>query len=470
VKATRSHIKRCPHGGVIPALHKIKEFGIPQVIRKCLGTRNYRALYGYEDIFIAWMLTSFCGGSRLDHITKLKKKLSIIKGLKLPSHDTIGRCLKTLATETFTTRRVSKAAEGKISHTKYNDNIQLNRMLIMATIRMGLLKKGHYYKLDIDATFVPTKCFDAAKSKHYKKLGYSPMVCLIGNLPVFISMRSGNASAAFDITKCLAQCIALLEEQGIKISRVISDAAGQNKSLLEMLDSKGIKYNVRMPLRSNNLGLVKGLKDVEWRETEIRTTNSIWECEIASLPYTMHKSEMKCRIICLKVPDEKTRKWNENQEEKERRELVDKKLETLFKKQRLKKCGKNLSHGAWVNYKGYDYKLIITNDLKAQPEQIVLEYNKRGGAERNFEYMKNEFAWGLPPFMNMNENTIFLIAASLANNLYRGIVRLFKKDIPQLRLNARLSDFIFVFINNPCEIVNGVYDYGDTDIAFEKIM
>jgi len=136
----------------------------------------------------------------------------------------------------------------------------------------------------------------------------------------------------------------------------------------------------------------------------------------------------------------------------------------------LKLSAKSASHSGWVNYKGYDYKLIITNDFKKSPEELILEYNKRGGAERNFEFMKNEFAWELPPFGNMNENTIFLIAASLTNNLYRGVVVIFRKEIPSLRLNARLSTFQFEFINVSCFIIEGMYDFGNVDIAYEKLM
>ena len=470
LKATRSNKDLFPYGGVIPILENIKKFGIPQVIRKCLGRRNYRAVYGYEDIFIAWVITSLCGGRRLDHITDLQKELSIIPGLKLPSNDTLGRVMKSLATETITKRRISKNGKAKISYTRYNDNIELNRMLIKASIRMGLLKKGLTYKLDIDATFVPTKCYDAVKSTHHKKFGYSPMVCLIGNLPVFISMRSGNASASFDIANCLEQCIELLEESEIKIGKVISDGAGQNKELLEFLDRKHIKYNVRMPFKKNNGQLTNGLLNAEWKETEIRTTNSVWECEIADFPYKMHKSDMDCRIISLKVPDNKTRKLLASQDEKERMEFVEDKLDILDVNNGLKKSVRHMSHSGWINYKGYDYKLIITNDFKTSPKELFLEYNKRGGAERNFEYMKNEFAWELPPFSNMSENTIFLIAASLTNNIYRAMTLLFKPIVPQLRLNARLDKFRIGFINAGCEFINGIFDYGNSPIPYEKLM
>ncbi len=72
--------------------------------------------------------------------------------------------------------------------------------------------------------------------------------------------------------------------------------------------------------------------------------------------------------------------------------------------------------------------------------------------------------------MNMNENTIFLFATSLTNNIFRAMVRIFKKIVPELRLNARLPDFRFVFINVSCEYIDGYFDFGNVDIPYEKLM
>ena len=83
---------------------------------------------------------------------------------------------------------------------------------------------------------------------------------------------------------------------------------------------------------------------------------------------------------------------------------------------------------------------------------------------------KNDFGWRLPPFMNMNENTVFFIAASLANNIFRGMVRVFKKSIPELRLNMRIGKFQSIFIGVACSLINDTYEFYNTDIAYEKIM
>ncbi|MFI5142040.1 MAG: hypothetical protein ACHQII_06755, partial [Bacteroidia bacterium] len=116
------------------------------------------------------------------------------------------------------------------------------------------------------------------------------------------------------------------------------------------------------------------------------------------------------------------------------------------------------------------YKFFVTNDFKKSAEEIVNEYNKRGDAERKFSYMKNEFGWRLPPFQWMNENNVFLIAASLANNIFVGMRNMFKKVIPQIGLKSRLKDFQFVFMDVACAYINKTYIFYNTDIEYEKLM
>lgn len=482
MKAVRSERNISPHGGAVPILKKIKEFGLPQVIRTCLGKRVAQSTYGYEDILIAWVLTSLCGGTRLDHITKMKKKLSIIPGLKLPSHDTLGRGMKKLATETLTASNISKGRKGKITYADYNDNVPMNSMLIKTTKRSGALKEGPSYTLDIDATFIPTECRGAIRKVDedgkidYAKIGFNPMICLIGDLPVFISMRNGNAAASFQFKQCLQNCLNLLEESKIKVGRVISDAAGYNKEAFEMLDARGIKFNVRFPFAKNMESFKNKINGHgDWRKTEIETANFFWNCEIADIPYKMFDLPVEkrvsktWRVVAMRVPTEQTLQKIDS-EEWQRKNLIKSELNRLSKKGALKELGKPFIDKHWKEIDGYLYKFFITNDEDKTSEGIVLEYNKRGNAERKFSFLKNDFGWHLPPFMNMNENSVFMITASLANNIFRAMVMTFKKELPELRLNARLPEFQFIFIDVACEFKNNTFIFYNTDIAYEKIM
>jgi len=470
VKAVRSNRNVSPHGGVVPILKKIKDFGIPQVIRGCLGKRVEQSKFGYEDVFIAWILTALCGGSRLDHITKLKKKLAIIPGLKLPSHDTLGRVMKKLASEIFKHETTSKDYTAKAVTTSYDDNIILNRMLVKATKRMGILEEGVKYTIDIDATFLETDCAGSNYSGHHSKCGFSPLVCLIGDLPVNISLRSGNASPDFRLKECLEQCIDILEENKIKVGKVVSDGAGYNRSIIEMLDKRGIKFIIRARVSRYFKTMMHQLETYkDWKQTELKTAYHIRPCEIGEIRYRMTDIYGVYRIVAARELIGVNKKFIEDIGESDRKRDVEIKLRDLDKKGLLKGHTK-YPEGLWKEHKGYNYKVIITNDFDKPPEEIIYDYNKRGNAERKFDFMKNDFGWRLPPFMNMNENTVFLIAASLANNIFRGAMKVFKKHIPELRLNARLKSFQFIFINVACELANGVYKFFNTDIAYEKII
>ena len=175
------------------------------------------------------------------------------------------------------------------------------------------------------------------------------------------------------------------------------------------------------------------------------------------------------RVVAMRMPTLQTLQ-NTDTEEWNRRNAVDEELKRLNKKKALKEPGKTYVDIHWKEIDGYLYKFFITNDFDKPAEEIVVEYNKRGNAERKFSFLKNDFGWRLPPFMNMNENAVFMIAAALANNIFRAMVLLFKKDVPQLRLNARLREFQFIFINVACAYINDQFVFFEQDILYDKLM
>jgi hypothetical protein len=101
---------------------------------------------------------------------------------------------------------------------------------------------------------------------------------------------------------------------------------------------------------------------------------------------------------------------------------------------------------------------------------LLVEYNKRGFAERQFDFMKNDFGWRLPPFMRLNQNTVFLIAAALANNIYRGILNSFKEKLPALKETFRVNKFRTVFIEVICYLVEGGYVFRLPKFDYDKVM
>ena len=444
---------------------------MPEAIRQVLGLRKKQARYGYDDVFVAWVLTSLCGGMRLDHITKLHKKLSIIKGLKLPSHDTLGRVLKSMAPE-IEKSEVNDFKQVRINRTYFADSTRLNRMLIKASVRCGALKPGIRYKLDIDATYIPTECADSLMGSTSRDTGgFYAMVCLIDSMPVFISLRSGNASPNFQITDTLRKCLSILNTNGISVGKVVSDTAGYNKDLLNFLNENNIDFNIHAPTNKSHKALFKQIEaHKNWENIEIESANYFRDCQVADLNYTMLEQQQSFRMIVARMPSNKKKKQSFTEEDIARRQFVERKLALLASRKMLKNKSKTYLLGTWKEYNGYKYKIIVTNDRKQTPIELLLEYNKRGGAERKFDFMKNDFGWRLPPFMRLNQNLVFLVAAALANNVFRGMVKEFKQHIPSLVETQRLGLFIESFIKVSCNLVDDVFEFLNTDIAYEKIM
>lgn len=462
------------HGGIIPVVKKLKDLGVPKLIRDCLPPRKHNALYGHEDAFIAWSLSQMCGATRLAQIMEQDKWKKVIPDLKVPSHDTLGRIMKNLSTKNKTAKSVGHSSTPG-TYT-VNENLPLNRMLVKTTKRVGALSEKRSYTLDIDALFIATTRKEAARKQDEEgnlipgRIGFNPMICLIGDMPVFVSMRNGDANARLNIHKCLSDCLGLLDESKIKIGRVISDAAGYNKKAMAMLDERGIIFNMRFPhmkmMKTFNM-LLRNHED--WRETKIETANFTWNCEIADIPYVMWKSANPnpYRVVVVRVPTDEFAKhiYNKEQLRKQRD------LKREYKKLLLKEGSGLYDEGKWKEIDGYKYKFIITNDFQRLPEQLMIEYNHRGTSERQFSFMKQDFGWRMPPFCKMKHNTVFLIASALANNIFRAMVRIFIGDVPGMKFSQRLKEFIKNFILVACEYINGeVYEFSNSKINYEKIM
>lgn len=471
MKGKRSNRITTTHGGIIPIVKALRDKRVPQVIRSCFPKRHARSEYGYEDVFISWVLSQMCGATRLAQIIKKDKWNRILPDLKIPSHDTLGRVMKNLATK-------NKTATSP-GHTKtpgtytVNENMPMNKMLVKTTKAVNALSENRVYTLDIDAMFINTTRKDAARKAALKgvtdheRIGFNPMICLIGDLPVFISMRDGNTNSRLNIHKCLRDCLEVLDDSNIRIGRVISDAAGYNTDAMKMLDDRGIIFNMRFSHKKNTKKFNRKLRRYdEWRETRIRTANFVWDCEIADIPYTMKRLSKPWRVVAIRVPTDETAEAIYGKEELRRR----KKLKEEFAKQRLKEGSKLYDGGKWKEIDGYLYKFIVTNDFSKNSEDLVVEYNRRGNSERKFSFLKRDFGWRMPPFCLMKHNTVFLIATALANNVFRGMVRKFINNVPDMKFSQRLAEFIKNFILVACEYVNGEYDFSNTDIAFEEIM
>lgn len=454
MKARRSNRKITPFGGVIPVLKQIRDFKIPSLIRESLGTRVKQAKYGYEDVIIAWMLTNLCGGIRLDHITKLRKNLNIIPELSLPSHDTLGRVMKSLATDVLSESDVHRSKRGyqeskrvgsktykRITTRETNYNEPMNDLLALITSKIGLLKQNEKYDLDLDVTAIYTEVREAKKSYKQRRC-FAPMVACIDNLPVYIEMRNGNVSPGARILESTQKCIENLEKNKISIGCVRMDRGAYHGPTFDYLHKKDIHFVVGARKSKKIMEVLNTTEDAKWTPVHIQTSLYDWDCETTDYEWQLNGSKENYRLVVLRM---------------------DRKSDTA------KKGRYGTTPKTWIYGGQYAYKMIITNDKTSSAKELVEFYNQRGTSERNFDTMKNDFGWKLPPFSNMSENTVFLIIAAITNNVYQAVIRKLKKKVKEIRLNARLRDFIYMFMSVACELTDTEYVFYDTNIAYEKI-
>jgi hypothetical protein len=413
MKAIRSNMEICTVGGILPVLKCIKDFGIASIIRSFLGKRPAQAKYGYEDSIIAWMLTNMQGGFRLDHISKMKKNCSLIdeKDLKLPSHDTLGRTFKSLATQIEHSEHLGgKWRDPKVITREINDNAILNRILIKTAKSVKMLKPGISYTLDMDVTLIHTDCRDT-RTTYARARGYAPMVSFIGKTPVYIGMRNGNVAPAALALESLEKTFTLLEEQGINADKIRMDGAKYSFETYDFIHERGKRFYI--PTKGNS-AVIGALMQCNFKkEEEFKTSTHVWNIESGETTHKFKYGNYTYRLVAFRTKmDEKGRTprgWTEDE-------------------------------------RGYAYKILLTNDFKSSIRDMMEFYNQRGAIEKNFDYLKNDFGWRLPPFSNMNENLVFFFIGAMTSVVYQGVLHSLKKKVKEIRLNMRLHDFIVVFV------------------------
>ena len=99
----------------------------------------------------------------------------------------------------------------------------------------------------------------------------------------------------------------------------------------------------------------------------------------------------------------------------------------------------------------YTYRCILTNDYKSSARDIVEFYNLRGGKERIFDDMNNDFGWNRLPKSFMAQNTVFLLMTALIRNFYKAIMQRLKTHEFGLRATSRIKTFVFKFISVPAK-------------------
>ena len=387
-----------PFAGISFVNNYFEKTGLSQLIDKELGSRVKLFGYQYSDIIKNLTNVFLSGGDCVEDIgTHLGEYLKTIPGNNVPSPDTVLRGIKELSTE----NTVYTSERG--IYYNFNINKKVNKLNIKSLILTGQLTPEKYYDYDYDNQITENNKYDA-KRTYKKNKGYFPGVATIENKIVYVENRDGNANVKFKQAETLQRSYELLLEEGIHINRSRMDAGSYSKEIIDVVD----KYSKMFYIRANKSeNLFEQIKEItNWQTVEINYINY----EVASIPFRQFYQERNYRLVIMRE------KSNDNQLD-------------MF-------TGDT-----------FTYRSILTDDWQSTEKEVIEYYNQRGGSEKIFDIMNNDFGWSHMPFSFLNENAAFMIITAMIKNFYNYFVALVSKVFAGINPTTRLKRFVFRFIS-----------------------
>lgn len=378
-------------------MEEIRRIGIAKIIDRELGTRPKQSTYSYSDAILFWINSILCGADRLEDSNMTKPHIREVNSTKCPSPDSIAHIFKKLAT-------VTDIIESPNSSAQFNINFPMNRLLIKIALELNLIKRDDC-TLDYDNTIIPCKkSYDEACNLTYKKNeGYCAGLSCIGNVPVYVENRSGNANASMKMADTLQRSIKLLAEQNIYPKRFRSDSAAYSKEVINLIEEKGMEMFIRAK-HSERL-----FQDIIHTGVWVDTYIGNRPLQVASTIY-----EFDGRNYRLVVQREK-----HNSKDFKNKHTND----------------------------GYSYYAIITNNKTMSDREVVVYYNQRATQERLIDDLKRDFHWTNPPFSFMNQNAVYMVVGAIGCLIYRHLIKIFSRKLKFVRKTYQLKNFIFHFIS-----------------------
>ena len=388
-----------PHSGVSFCIDVIEEAGIPTLLTKTLGARGRRSKYQYSDAILSIIYGIVCGATRLSDLKGLKKKLDD-PNLNIPSPDIISDIVRLeLSEENEIITSDSDNSYG------FNMNKKLNGLMLDTALHLDLLDTEESYTLDYDNTVLFCDKHGKFCNWTYKKSrGYTPGVSWIGQIPVYIEGRAGNAPPKFKLMETVSRNFDLMDERGIQIGRFRSDAAGYQKSVVDFMEDRGIDFFIRA---NHSKAMWEKINQVEeWKRVRI----GFVEFDVAGFQFKPFGGDKEYRIMVSRLPNE---------------------------------TGENHSKTG----EPFVYRCVITNNIRMSDAEVLKFYNDRGAIEKNYDMMGNDFLWKNLPFSYMNENQTFMLITGIGAILYRFLIDIFAARVDFVNETDRMKAFRLNFIS-----------------------
>lgn len=387
-------------GGLNFISTEFEELQLPKLITSILGSRSLSSVYQYSDVIKNIWMILFSGGDCAEDIqTNLKSELSNVLDMKICSADTILRLQKEL----------SLAKETHISKNntinEFSNNEVLNRLNMAILLLTKQLKPEGKYDLDFDNQFIACEKYDSKKGYKMQR-GYFPGIASIGKNIVYLENRNGNSNVKFKQEDTLLNVYQMLNSNGIKIKRSRMDCGSFTKAVLNVVEENSELFYIRAQRCAELTANIKAVKN--WEKVTIGSK----EFEVASVVYKPFNEEKSYRYVVSKEAN-KTNQIDVFQED------------------------------------SFIYRAIITNDNAMSNQEIVFYYNQRGGSEKIFDQMNNDFGWSKLPFSFLEENTVYMLITAMCRNFYLYFLEKISSKISFIENTFRLKKFIFRFVVVP---------------------
>jgi hypothetical protein len=401
-------------GGINFVLEEFNSLGLEKILNNTLPALAKQSTYTWKDILFSYWAVIFCGGDCAEDVSvNLRRSMSKNPFLNVPSPDRLLDRLKSLAEPIDKVKKNRSIVENEFSYNHCLSNLNIRLLKKLGSF------KGNQNVLDYDNTFVYTQKADA-KRTYTKRFGYCPGVGLVNNKVVYVENRNGNCAPHTLQEDTLERMFKLLEAHEVKVDVFRADGASYQFATINTVNKYVDKFYIRAVVNDRVSEAISRID--KWKEVKI-------------------DGEVCLRGSTLFTPFTNTaRRFKQKHLLKEYRLVVTKEP---------RRDGQlNLFTGEACNYRP-----IITNDFEKTDDEVVKFYNQRGKEEREFDILKNDFAWNKLPYSKLEQNTVFLIMTAMCRNLYDYIICKFSKTYQNLKPNFRIKKFIFRFICIPAKWV-----------------
>jgi len=375
----------------------IDRSGLSQVVEDVLGKRSAQAEYSYTEVFTSFTANCLAGGTYTEDMNILRSKNHSKTGYQYCSADTF----KYVNYQLVDMERMHVKYTQKDKEAEFFYNEPLNRLLLQ-TYRL-LFSRDRHPILDHDHTKIFTTKPDAQAC--YKGTGYYASFFSTDQIPLYVSMQSGNATPKTNLTEVLEAGLEAIEKAGLSYEIFRADGACYSEEVLQLIQRYCPHYVIRSRRSQVRQGLIK---PEECRLVEIRSElYRIYE-------HTDTFAGTPCRrIYYQKVNGEKD----------------------LFSD---------------ITFD----EIITTLTEEYSASELIAMYFDRGGSERLYDEVKNDYNVRHLPYNEAPFNLCYLCICALSLMLVRAF-KVFVHGIvgPYIKPKMRIKQLLFRLIAFPAKLI-----------------